>query len=83
MLTVGVQQICIIMKGTVDPDRFLTFHNNLLAACYNAAPHTEKKIEFKETHLCVKLVFYKTFNTIVAIQFCYTLQMTPNNIFRE
>ena len=42
------------MKNNMDPNRCLTFHNNLLAACYNAVPHTEEKNAFKETCLCVK-----------------------------
>lgn len=40
ILTVGVQQIYTIMKSSMDPNRCLTFHNNLLAACYNAVPFT-------------------------------------------
>lgn len=44
------------MKSNMDPDRCLTFHNNLLAACYNAVLHTENKNWFKGTYLYIRLL---------------------------
>lgn len=47
ILTVSVQYIYIILKSNMDPNRFLTFHNNFLAMRYNAVPRAEKKIDIK------------------------------------